>query len=354
MERAERGIIVAGRLADGRISTALAELSETIDYPILAEPTSQMRFGAHDRGAVIASYDVIARCRPEGLAPDLVLRFGDMPTSKALRTWLAETGVDQIVIDPPGRWNEPTRRAGAFVRAEAHSVVAGLCSRVALGERGWRGRWVDAERAAQAAIDVSTAEEVGLSEPSIQRLLGEAYGDGERVLLASSMPIRDAEAFLRGGPADVTFHANRGANGIDGLIATGSGIALASGEPTWVVLGDLALAHDLGGLAVAAAFDSPLRIVVIDNGGGGIFDFLPQAEQVESARFSRLFTTPSTLDLKRVAGLFDFPYLEVETTADLADVASHDRVLAHIRVDRSGNVALHRRIYAAVEAALSV
>jgi 2-succinyl-5-enolpyruvyl-6-hydroxy-3-cyclohexene-1-carboxylate synthase len=352
-ERAERGVIVAGRLTDDRITAALAELSEMCGFPILAEPTSQLRFGTHDRTGVIASYDLISRSQPEGLAPDFVLRFGDMPTSKPLRVWLAESGVDQIVVDPPGRWNEPTRLAGAFVRADAGSVITGICSRVAQGDLRWRQRWVEAEESAQGAIDETLgAGGKGLSEPLIQRLLGDAYGTGERVLLGSSMPIRDAEAFLRGGDAQATFHANRGANGIDGLIASGSGIALATGEPTWIVLGDLALAHDLGGLAATAAFDSPLRIVVIDNGGGGIFDFLPQAGQVEAARFSKLFTTPTALDVERAAGAFDVPYLRVETAQELLAVAEHDRVLAHVPVDRSGNVELHRLIAEAVEAAL--
>ena len=118
---------------------------------------------------------------------------------------------------------------------------------------------------------------MSLSEPAVQRVLGDAYGDGERVLIASSMPIRDAEAFLAGGDAAVTIHANRGANGIDGLLSTAAGIAAGADAPTWIVLGDLALAHDLGGLAAVAAAGQPLRIVVVDNGGGGIFDFLPQA-----------------------------------------------------------------------------
>ena len=145
----------------------------------------------------------------------------------------------------------PSRRAGAFVRADAGSVIAGICPRIPQAGLGWRQGWVDAEAAAQEAIDavLSEWEDTGLNEPGVQRLLGGAYEDGDRVLIASSMPIRDAEAFLGGGEAGVRFHANRGANGIDGLIATGSGIALASGDPVWIVLGDLALAHDLGGLA---------------------------------------------------------------------------------------------------------
>ena len=170
------------------------------------------------------------------------------------------------------------------------------------------------------------------------------------MLIASSMPIRDAEAFLGGGEAGVRFHANRGANGIDGLIATGSGIALASGDPVWIVLGDLALAHDLGGLAAAATVETPIRIVVVDNGGGGIFDFLPQAGQVEPSRFADLFTTPAGLAVERIAGLFGLPFESIEDEAGLAGLGAFDRVIAHVPVERSGNVELHARLAAAVAA----
>jgi 2-succinyl-5-enolpyruvyl-6-hydroxy-3-cyclohexene-1-carboxylate synthase len=354
VERAERGVIVAGRLTDDGLSASLVELAELAGLPILAEPTSQLRFGRHDRSAAIAAYDLISRSRPPSLEPDLVLRFGDMPTSKPLRAWLATSDADQIVIDPPGRWNEPSRRAGAFVRADAGAVIAGICSRIPQAEAGWKQGWVDAEAAAQRAIDavLSDAGDAGLNEPGVQRLLGDIYGEGERVLLASSMPIRDAEAFLAGSDAEVRFHANRGANGIDGLVATGSGIALASGDPTWIVLGDLALAHDLGGLAAATSVDTPIRIVVVDNGGGGIFDFLPQAAQVEPSRFADLFTTPANLEVERVAGLFGLPYVRVEDEAALSGLGAVDRVLAHVPVERQGNVELHARLAAAVASAI--
>jgi 2-succinyl-5-enolpyruvyl-6-hydroxy-3-cyclohexene-1-carboxylate synthase len=350
---ANRGLIVVGRLTDHRISGSLAELSELTGFPILAEPTSQLRFGRHDRAGVISAYDLIARSQPEALNPDLVLRFGDMPTSKPMRAWLGACGADQIVIDPPGRWNEPTHRAGAFVRADALAIIDGIRDRINPGDGSWRELWGEVERTAQKAIDDVLATSSGLSEPAIQRLLGDAYSNQEQILLASSMPIRDAEAFLRGGDADLSFHANRGANGIDGLVSTGCGIGLVSGQPTWIVLGDLALVHDIGGLVAARSLKTSIRIVVIDNGGGGIFDFLPQAGQVEVDRFERLFTTPSALDMERVASLFDLPYERISDQTQLLAIGERERVLAHIKVDRTENVALHRRIADAVTNAIS-
>ncbi len=351
---AERGLIVAGRLPDRGLAPAIAALAERTGFPVLADPLSQLRFGPQDRSRVVTAYDLIVRSAPSGLSPDLVVRFGDLPTSKPLRAWLRAHEADLIVVDPPGRWNEPSRIAGAFVRADADALIEAVSSRLPEGSdepSDWAGGWAAAEAAAQGAIAESLDAEA-LTEPSIQRILGSTFADGERVMVASSMPIRDAEAFLEGGPAAVTLHANRGANGIDGLISTAAGIALGSEQPTWLVLGDLALAHDLGGLAAAAAVPGPLRIVVVDNGGGGIFDFLPQAGQVAPDRFSELFTTPSSLDVKSAAATYGIPYLEITDPAGLRSVAEHDRVLAHVRVERSGNVDLHRRIAAAVAESL--
>jgi 2-succinyl-5-enolpyruvyl-6-hydroxy-3-cyclohexene-1-carboxylate synthase len=352
---AARGLIVVGRLPDRSLVPAIVALAERTGFPVLADPTSQLRFGAHDRGPVVTTYDLIVREPRERLTPDLVLRFGDLPTSKPLRLWLCEGAADQIVIDPPGRWNEPSRIAGALVRADAAALAARLLPLLpqARAERSaWLRDWLAAEESALAAVSAVLDPARGLTEPGVQRALGPAFADGDRVMIASSMPIRDAEAFLAGGHAAVTIHSNRGANGIDGLVSTASGIALASGDPTWLVLGDLALAHDVGGLAIAAAVGSPLRIVVIDNGGGGIFDFLPQAEQVEPARFTELFTTPSGLDVAAAAGAYGIPYERIDDERGLRALAERDRVLAQVVIDRGGNVDLHREIAAAASAAI--
>ncbi len=348
VERSGRGLIVAGRQSDPRLPAILAELSAASGLPILADPLSGLRFGPHDRSGVVTAYDAITRSASANFEPDFVLRFGDMPTSKPLRTWIAACAAEQIVIDPPGGWNEPTRLAGAFVRADPVSVAIALAARTSPGDGAWRERWMAAEGAAAAAIDGVLSEAPWPNEPAIHRALSQAFADGEQVLLASSMPVRDAEAFMVGGPAEVRLFSNRGANGIDGLISTACGLAVGTNAPTWAVLGDLALAHDLGGLATLRAAEAPIRLVVIDNGGGGIFDFLPQAAQIEAAAFERLFTTPSKLDVAKVADLFELPYVEVADPASLTSLAEAESVLAHVRVDRVANVDLHRRLAAAV------
>ncbi len=350
---AQRPLILAGRQTDSRLPDALAELAVAGIVPVLADPTSGLRFGAHPDAVVVSSYDLIARAAPDRLTPDLVLRFGDMPTSKPLRAWLDGSGADVIAIDPPGRWNEPSRRAGAFVRADAVAVAQALAGRVAAGDEEWADAWTAAEAAAESAVSKTLGDGGPLTEPAVHRALAGVLGAGDQLLLASSMPIRDAEAFMPTTDTPVRAFANRGANGIDGLVSTACGLALGGGTPTWLVIGDLALAHDVGGLAAVSLAGSPLRIVVIDNAGGGIFDFLPQAEQVEAERFERLFTTPSGLDLERAAALFGLPFAEVGDREGLAALAERDRVLARVRVDRTGNVELHRRLAEAVASAIA-
>jgi 2-succinyl-5-enolpyruvyl-6-hydroxy-3-cyclohexene-1-carboxylate synthase len=355
IERSPRGLIVAGRQTDPALAPVLADLAQRSGYPILAEPTSQVRLGPHDRGHLIAAYDLIVRDAASSFDPDLVVRFGDMPTSKPLRQWLGRAGgPDQIVIDPPGRWNEPTRRAGALLRSDAIELAAAAAAKIERGtDSGWLEMWIGAVCAAQDAIDRALDGAEGPNEPAIARAMGALVADGEQLMLASSMPIRDAEAFLAPGPASARVFANRGANGIDGLVSTAAGLAAGSGSPTWLLLGDLALAHDLGGLATLAQAGVPIHLVVIDNGGGRIFDFLPQAGQVERERFERLFVTPAELDLERVAGLFELDYRAVSDPAEISTARESSRSLTHLTAEPSGNVELHRWIAAEVAARLS-
>ena len=240
---------------------------------------------------MVSTYDHIARDRPAALEPELIVRVGDLPTSKPLRQWLSSIeGLEQIVIDPAGEWREPTRRAEVIVRADPSVTARSLTERLARLRPGasavagspFASGWIDADAAVRDAVDGRLRELDELSEPGVWTALGQALRDGDSVLAASSMPVRDLEAFLRPGPEGVRIASNRGANGIDGLVSTSAGLAAGSGARTWAVLGDLVLFHDLGGLAAARRVDQ-LRLIVIDNSGGGIFHFLPQAEALRGA-----------------------------------------------------------------------
>jgi 2-succinyl-5-enolpyruvyl-6-hydroxy-3-cyclohexene-1-carboxylate synthase len=348
------GVIVAGRQLDPELREPLAHLARASGFPILAEPTSQLRCGPHDRSYVVSTYDLLLRDEhfARSVVPDLVLRFGEMPTSKPLRSWLSASGADQIVVDPYGDWNEPTNRAAAILRADPTELAAGWATRLEKEERPAPQRWLDAERAAREAIESSFADNA-ISEPALHHALGQAHRDGDLVYTASSMPIRDQEGFAGGGSADVTFLCNRGANGIDGLVSSGIGAAHASGRPTTIITGDLGLLHDIGGLAALREIDTPVRIVVINNDGGGIFGFLPQAKVLDGEAFEALLGTPRGVDPGKAADLFGLSHRRLGGLTELASALHEDTAIIEVKVDRHANVEPHRELSAAVAAAVA-
>jgi len=365
------GVVVAGRMRDSSAREAIVALARVCGFPILAEPTSQLRLGPHDRDLVVDSYDAIARWAtgaaagfatgddyipPVPLAPDLVLRFGEMPTSKALRNWLTFLHPRQVIFDPRFGWNDPTRAADLIVRAQGglERVPVELESRLgsARAPSAWLEHWRRADAAATAATAAALAREPAATEPGLHATLGTLYGDGDLVYTASSMPIRDQESFLTTGEADVRFLANRGANGIDGLVSSGVGAALATGRPSWIVTGDLGLFHDMNALALVRHVEAPVRIVVANNDGGGIFEFLPQAGQVGREEFEAAFGTPLGLDLERVAALHDLHYERVTDLGRLGE-ASERTALVEVPVERRRNVVVHRRLADAAATAIA-
>ncbi|HEV7769034.1 MAG TPA: 2-succinyl-5-enolpyruvyl-6-hydroxy-3-cyclohexene-1-carboxylic-acid synthase [Solirubrobacterales bacterium] len=349
------GVIVAGRQLDPELREPLTHLARVSGFPILAEPTSQLRCGPHDRSQVITTYDQLLREEhfAHSVVPDLVLRFGEMPTSKPLRAWLAASGADQIVVDPYGGWNEPTRQAAALLRADPTELAAGWAARLEKSDpRPAPQRWIEAERMAREAIE-STLVHGELSEPALHLALGMAHRDGDLVYTASSMPIRDQEAFLGAEATDALFLSNRGTNGIDGLISSGIGAACASGRPTTIVSGDLGLLHDIGGLAALRDVSTPVRIVVIDNDGGGIFHFLPQEKALADEEFEALLGTPRGISVEKAAALFDLPHRPLGALAELPAALAAGTGLIEVKTDRSTSVETHRRVAEVVAVAIS-
>ncbi len=317
----ERPLILAGRQTDPELRQPLATLAATLGAPVLAEPSSQLRTGPHDRSAVICRYDRIIERLVRGddpagaseLAPDLVIRFGETPTSKNLRIWLAALrDVSQVVVDPDYGWYEPSRVADLIVRAEPTAVAVGLASDLNLRDTGERRSrflelWLGAERDTAGAV----VEDEALTPRRAHEEIARALLDGDLLYSASSMAVRDQESFLPSGPRDVLFLANRGANGIDGTLASGAGAAAAAGRPTTIVIGDLAFQHDVGSLALVAASTVPIAVVVINDGGGRIFSRLPQKTSMPAEEFETLMRTPSRLDLAAAATTFGLSHARI-------------------------------------------
>ena len=168
------------------------------------------------------------------------------------------------------------------------------------------------------------------------------------------MPIRDQESFLPSTEVDATFLCNRGANGIDGPISSGIGAAHASGRPTTIVTGDLGLLHDIGALAALRDVSTPVRIVVVDNGGGGIFHFLPQERALGRGRSSRPCSAllAGLVDAAKAAALFELRHQRIDGLAQLQDALASGTGLIEVKVARDGNARLHGRLSATVLEAL--
>ncbi|MFL5886266.1 MAG: 2-succinyl-5-enolpyruvyl-6-hydroxy-3-cyclohexene-1-carboxylic-acid synthase [Thermoleophilaceae bacterium] len=354
MRSAVRGAIVCGASHEDLVPAA-TPLAAVTGWPILADALSGVRCGPHDRSHVIAHYDIALRDERfvSDCTPDLVVRLGDTPTSKPLRAWLA--GASQIVVDPHAAWHEPTRQAQTIVRARsewAAAVAARLLAELPDDERAERPPWLEAWLAAEALVAAALDEAPDPFEPKVYAALADSLPDGATVWVASSMPVREVEAFFPASERAIRFLGNRGANGIDGTIASAAGAALASGGPVHVLLGDLALVHDIGGLLAARRLGAQLTIVCVNNGGGGIFDFLPVAQAADPALYEEHIATPAGVDLERVAALADMPHT-LATTPSEVRAATARPGLVEVRTDRATSVALHREIYEKVGARLS-
>jgi 2-succinyl-5-enolpyruvyl-6-hydroxy-3-cyclohexene-1-carboxylate synthase len=347
------GVLLAGAGCGPR--DAVLGLAEHLGWPVLADPRSGCRV-AH--GHVVAAADAIARHAPSALRPDVVVRLGASWASKALPAYL-DGSAEVLVVDPWWRWDDADRRASVVHRAEPAAWLA--AARRAAPPRpspGWLGGWQDAERAAQKAIDAVLGDE-DLTEPSLARRVFRELPRDATLVVSSSMPVRDLEWFAPTRPDPPAVLANRGANGIDGVCATALGAAAALDGPVVAMVGDLAFFHDLSSLVHGeGGARGDCTLVVVDNGGGGIFEFLPQADVVDPGTFEHLFATPQRADVVRVATGLDVRAADAATTREL-DVAVHAAVrgggvsVVRARVpSRRENVAVHDRVHAAVGDAL--
>jgi 2-succinyl-5-enolpyruvyl-6-hydroxy-3-cyclohexene-1-carboxylate synthase len=347
LEARPRAVVVAGRAErDPGLGAALAAFCERAALPLLADPLSGARRGP----AAIAHYDALLRDEAWGAAhaPELVLRVGDLPTSKPLRAWLAAAGALQVAFDPESAWQDPAGAVGTIVAAEARATLEAID--VAHRDRAWLDDWHRADRAAASAI-AATVGAAGLNEPRIAAELGGGLPAEATLVVASSMPVRDVETFFPARPDPFRVLSNRGANGIDGTVSTAFGVAAASDGPTVLLIGDVALAHDVGGLLAASRTRTKLTIVLIDNDGGGIFDFLPVAG--EGREFVDHVATPHGLDFAHAAALYGCAWERAADVDGFRDalrraLAAERTTIVCVRTDRAENVELHRRVWEAV------
>lgn len=352
-----RGVVVAGA-GSGR-GDLVDQLATLLGWPVLATPQAPVWGIA---GATVTGADALLRV-PElvdDLRPEVVVHLGTRVASRVVNEWLAASGAAEVVVAGAGAWVDPFGTAAVVLAVEPADQLEAWAAEpadVAPVEGGsWRDAWQRASSAAATAIADTLAAESGMSEPGAARALVQALPSDAQLVVSSSMPVRDLEWYVT--PArPLPVHANRGANGIDGVVSTAVGVACGSGGPTALLIGDLAFLHDSNGLLGAASRDIDLVVVVVDNDGGGIFSFLPQAEALDEPRFEQLYGTPHGLDLVALAAALGATARAVDTPDDLA--AAVPAALAqgglHVlvaRTDRRANLDLHRRLNAAVAAAV--
>src|SRR5258706_11397731 len=346
-----RGVIVAGRGAGD--AEAVHALADAFGWPVLADPVSGCRVA---RRTTIAAFDSLLRHASFAIdhRPRVVLRLGAPPASKVLGEWLKSSGAVQIGVHATSAWIDPdhtlSHRVVANPGAICHLLAGSVHDRVATP---WLTRWHRADAAAQEALDKVLASHERLTEPGVARIVVAALAENAHLHVSSSMPIRDVEWFA--APRDhLRVTANRGANGIDGVTSTVVGIALARpGQLTTLLTGDIAFLHDSSALVSLRRRALDLAIVVIDNDGGGIFSFLPQAEALPLAEFELPFGTPHGVDIGALASAHDLEFLDVDTAAALTSALAHRGTrVVRVRTDRSLNVAVHDALHKAVGSAL--
>ena len=338
----QRGVILVGGRSDVE-AFEVESLHAMTGWPILADPVSGMR---HLDGVVTTADALLRHERfASDHMPEVIVRVGRPAASKVLAQWSARAEATLIQVGGPG------------VIDPDHNVTA-VCSMddlLGTGPMGasgttWLARWMHAEERADEVIMafLDSAEE--LTEPGAARCVAENLPHDALLTVASSMPVRDLEWF--GGRA-ARAHANRGANGIDGVMSTALGLSLA-GETSVVLIGDLAFTHDVNALIGLAGRGCDLRVVVVDNDGGGIFSFLPQASRLPAERFEQLFGTPLGVDVVALAAGYGVP---AKTITNMSDLASQLKKpgpwVTCIPSDRQRNVEIHNLLQTAVQDALS-
>lgn len=344
----ERGVILVGGRS-GVEADRILELAALTSWPIIADAQSGMRHVSD-----VPAIDALLRVPglADDLLPDVIVRIGRPSTSKVLGQWTARSEPVLFQVGGPGTI-DPAHNVTAVCEIER------LIEAAATNERStgstWLTEWKRLDAIATAAIDASIpiASTDELTEPAVARVLAAHAAPGAQLTVSSSMPVRDMEWF---GGRTPLVHANRGANGIDGVTSTALGRALAqSGDsaPAYVLIGDLAFVHDSNALLSLLEREVDVRIVVVDNDGGAIFSFLPQRTLLDAERFEQLFGTPLGTDVLTLAAAHGVPTAAASTASELiAQLSQPGPWVCRVASNRDVNVRVHERIHAAVIAAV--
>ena len=360
----ERGLILAGATNPGTLDTAdMLELSARSGWPILAEPTSQLRLASPAEDAAVISTTVYLT-RQAGFAaehrPDVLVLIGAAPPHRAIQRWLQDqSGCRVILLGDGVEWADESLSFTDALRADPGRLVKAVLESVPViaGRTSWPAAWKRADEKATTAIGHALIESE-MFEGRIVTAIAGVLPDDASLYVGNSMALRDVNLYWPRRAEPIDIYSNRGASGIDGLVSSATGVAAATDAPVVLLLGDLSLLHDLSGLLAAVRLQIPLVIVVSNNDGGGIFSFLPIGDFGDAIRFDELFHTPHGADLGAVVRGVGARHVAVESSTEIqqAIIGALERTtpsVIEVKVDAQASVVRHRHIDAAVGEALS-
>ncbi|MBM7600725.1 2-succinyl-5-enolpyruvyl-6-hydroxy-3-cyclohexene-1-carboxylate synthase [Virgibacillus halotolerans] len=349
-----KGVIVCGPQVEDAFAEAVVDLAVSWGLPILADPLSQIRSGKHAKDHIIEGYDAFLKSETirKRLKPDFILRFGAMPVSKPYLFYVKEhQDAMQFIVENHTGFREPTGNVTEFIFADPIPLCKDLVdtTKKCNTEATWLGKWQQMNRIAKKHL-LGEAEKQ-ITEGEAVRGLLEVLPEESSLYVGNSMAIRDVDTFFMTTEKDMTILANRGANGIDGMVSSGIGAA-AAGKPVTLLLGDLSFFHDLNGLLAAKHYQLNITILLINNNGGGIFSFLSQAS--DKNHFEALFGTPLDIDFKHVIAMYGGKYAiannETALKAMLKDCYNYQGLsVIEVQTDRSDNVDWHKKKWQAIE-----
>lgn len=344
----QKGLIICGPMDQPSFSNAAIRLAEKLAFPILADPLSQLRL---DNSVIIDSYDAILKTDRvlAEFQPDFILRFGAMPVSKPLSLFMKKyRGIPHFIVDGQAGWRDPYHLGTKVIQMDETAFCQQLTNYVKKNENNeWLSQWQQVDQLAKTAIKAHMSQEAELEEGKVFYELFPRLPKDSTIFVGNSMPIRDVDTFFHKNNQGITVMANRGANGIDGVVSTALGASVYQ-QPLFLLIGDLSFFHDMNGLLAAKLYKLNMTIILVNNDGGGIFSYLPQAESKQ--HFEVLFGTPTGLDFQHAVEMYHGQYEKVtdwEHFSEAIKSAANYKGLNVIEIptDRAKNLTSHRKMW---------
>ncbi|WP_438298006.1 2-succinyl-5-enolpyruvyl-6-hydroxy-3-cyclohexene-1-carboxylic-acid synthase [Sporosarcina sp. FA15] len=343
----EKGFIIAGEMPIGFDKAAFWNFAKALEWPVLCDPLSNLRTEVPEQciALCIDHYDALLKSDAfkEKVVPDTVIRFGAQPVAKPLSLYLKKVRPATVIaVDESPEFRDSLGVVTHHIQTSSETVMKIIVDKP---KTSYTELWTMANEAASAITN--KYEGVAGDEGIFAKTLFEHLPTESDLVSGSSMPIRDVDTFFRKTDKDITIFANRGTNGIDGVVSTAFGIQAARKRPTWLLIGDLSFLHDVNGLIVTRFHEADLTIVIINNDGGGIFSYLPQADA--GNHFEELFGTPTGLTFGHIAAMYDAQYAAIHTPEEFGmelDKAKEKPVrIIEVFTNRQANVKAHRDLW---------